>query len=63
MCESKSLEMLMYDLRFLGSEKYNGDDMDHYPDKIITDNEAAIFMAKWNKVTAENIHVSGDFTM
>ena len=37
--------------------------MDHDPDKIITDNDAAIFMAKWNKDTAGKIHVSEDFTM
>ena len=48
----------MYDLRFLGSISYDGDNLKCEPSRIIVDNEAAISMAKCNKDAAGNIHVA-----
>ena len=52
------LTMLIYDLKYLCSEDYDGDNMEYDPAKIIIDNEAAISMAKCNKDTAINKHVA-----
>ena len=52
------LRMLIYDLKYLYSEDYDGDNMEYDPAKIIIDNEAAISMAKYNKGTAGNRHVA-----
>ena len=52
------LRMLTYDLKYLGTSKYNGDNLDYEPAKIIIDNEAAICMAKCNKGTAGNRHIT-----
>jgi len=48
------LRMLIYDLKFLGPETYDADNLKYEPARIIIDNEAAIAMAKCNKDTAEN---------
>ena len=37
------LHRLIYDLKYLGSPKYNGDNLDYEPAKININNEAAIF--------------------
>ena len=52
------LRMLIYDMKFLGSEEYDGDNNIKYkPAKIIIDtNEAAKSMGKCNKDTAESQH-------
>ena len=55
------LRMLTYDMRFLGSENYDSDNMNCEPARIIIDNEAAIAMAKCNKDTAGNRHVARRF--
>ena len=47
------LMMLIYDLKYLGTSKNDGDNMNYEPAKIIIDNEAAICMANCNKDTAE----------
>ena len=42
--------MSMYDLILLGSEKYDGDNMNYDPAQRIMDNEAAISMTKnWQR--------------
>ena len=51
------LWMFTYDLKYLGTPKYDGDNLDYEPAKIIIDNEAAICMAKYNKDTARKRHV------
>ena len=56
--KASHLRMLIYDLRSLGSESYNGDDIKCEPSRIIVDNEAAISMARCNKDTAGNRHVA-----
>ena len=53
--------MLIYDLKYLCSEDYGGDNMEYEPAEIIIDNEAAISMAKCNKDTAGNRHVARRF--
>ena len=53
--------MLIYDLKYLCSEDYDGENMEYDPTKIIVDNEAAISMAKGNKDTAGNRHVARRF--
>ena len=55
------LRMLIYDLKYLGFLKYDGDNMDYEPAIIIVDNEAAICMAKCNKDIAGNRHVTQQF--
>ena len=50
-----------YDMKFLGSKDYDGDNMDYDPARIIIDNQAAISMAKCNKDTAGNRHVARRF--
>ena len=57
MCASH-IKMLMYDLKFLGTKKYNSDEPVYEPATIIIDNKAAISMAKCYKDTAGNHHVS-----
>ena len=52
------LRMLIYDLKFLGSDTYDANNLKYEPAKIIIDNEAAIAMAKCNKDTAGNRHVA-----
>ncbi len=56
--KASHLRMLVYDLRFLGSTSYDGDNLKYEPSRIIVDNEAAISMAKCNKDTAGNRHVA-----
>ena len=53
--------MLIYDLKYLGTSKYDGDNMNYEPAKIIIDNEAATYMANCNKDTAGNRHVACQF--
>ena len=55
------LRMLTYDLRYLGTPEYDGDNLKCQPARIIVDNEAAISMAKCNKDTAGNRHVARRF--
>ena len=55
------LRMLTYDLKYICSEDYYGDNMEYEPAKIIIDNEAAIFMARYNKDTAGNRHIARRF--
>ena len=50
--------MLIYDLKHLGTPKYDGDNLNYEPAKIIIDNEAAICMTKCNKDTAGNRYVA-----
>ena len=45
------LRMLIYDLKYLATPKYDGDNRNYEPAKIIIDNEAAICMANCNKET------------
>ena len=52
------LRMLIYDFKYLGTPKYDGEIMKYEPAKIIIDNEAAICMANCNKDTAGNRHVA-----
>ena len=55
------LRMLIYDLKYLGTPRYDGDNSNYEPARIIIDNEAAICMAKCNKDTAGNRHVARRF--
>ena len=59
--KASHIRMLVYDLRNLGMEDYNGDLPNIEPARIIIDNEAAITMAKCNKDTAGNRHVARRF--
>ena len=43
------LRILIYDLKFLYSEDYDGDNMEYEPVKIIFENKALISMARCNK--------------
>ena len=52
------LRMLIYNLKYLGTSKYDGDNMNYEPAKTIIDNEAAICMANCNKDTTGNRHVA-----
>ena len=51
------ITMLIYDWKYLGTPKYDGDNMNYEPVKIIIDNEAAICMANCNKDTTGNRHM------
>ena len=55
------LRMLIYDLKYLGTPRYDGDNSNYEPARIIIDNEAAICMAKCNKDTARNSLVARRF--
>ena len=55
------LQMLTYDLKYLGTPKYDRDNLDCEPTKIIIDNEVAIYMAKCNKDNTGNRHVAQRF--
>ena len=55
------LRMLIYDLRYLCSEDYDGDNMKYEPAKIMIDNEAAISLARCNKDTVRKRHVARRF--
>ena len=55
------LHMLTYDLNYLGNPKYDGDNLDYEPAKIIIDDEISICMAKCNKDAAANKHVAWGF--
>ena len=55
------LRMLMYDLKFLCSESYDGDNMNYEAAKVIIDNEAVISIAKCNKDIAWNRHITRRF--
>ena len=50
--------MLIYNLKYLDTLKYYGDNMDYEPARIIIDNKAAICMAKCNKDNAGNMHIA-----
>ena len=50
--------MLVYNLKFLGTDEYNTNEPNNEAATIIIDNEAAIFMATCNKDTAGNLHVA-----
>ena len=50
--------MLVYDFRFLGSNSYDGNNPKYESSRKIVDNEAVIFMAKYNKDTAGNRNVA-----
>ena len=52
------LRMFIYDLRFLGCDSYDGDNLKCEPSRINVDNEAAISMAEYNKGPAGNRHVT-----
>ena len=52
------LRMLIYDLKFLGSEICDADNLTYEPARIIIDNKAAITVAKCNRDTAGNHHVA-----
>ena len=56
--EASHLRMLVYNLRFLGSTSYDGDNLEYEPSRINVDSEAAISMASCNKDTAGNRHVT-----
>ena len=58
---ANQISILMYDLRFLGSSSYDGDNLQYEPSRITIDYEAAISMARWNKDTAGNRHVTRRF--
>ena len=59
MHESQSFEnMFVYDLKSLGSPLYDGDVLDSDPVRITLGNETAISMAKCNKDTGGNRHIS-----
>ena len=59
--KASHLRIFMYDLKFLCSESFDGDNMNYEPEKIIIDDEATISMAKYNKDTARNRHVARRF--
>ena len=50
--------MLIYDLSFLDSSSYDGDDLQCEPSRIVVDNEGAISMVSYNTDTVGNIHVA-----
>ena len=56
--KASHLRMLVYDIRSMGSKLYNGDNLKCEPSRTIVDNEAAISMARYNKDTAGNRHVT-----
>ncbi len=56
--KTSHLRILVYDLRFLGCESYDGDSLKYEPSRIIVDNVAVISMAKCNKDTAGNMHIA-----
>ena len=53
--------MLTYDLKYLGTPKYDGNNLDYEPTNIIIDNEAVICMAKCNKDSKGNRHIAQRF--
>ena len=55
---ARHLRKLVYDLRYMGSKSYDGDNLKCEPSRIIVDNEATISMARCNKDTAGNKHVA-----
>ena len=52
------IRMLVYNLKFLGTNEYNSNEPNYEPAIIIIDNEVAISMATCNKDTAGNRHVA-----
>ena len=56
--KASHLRILVYDLRYMGSKSYDGDNLECKPSRIIVDNEATISMARCNKDTAGNRHVA-----
>ena len=56
--QASHMRMLVYDLKFLGTNKYDSDEPYYEPATIIIDNEAAISMAICNKDTAGNCHIA-----
>ena len=59
--KASHIRMLMYDLRNLGTEENDLNNVNTEPARIVIDNEAAICMAKCNKDTAGNRHVARRF--
>ena len=55
---SSHLRVLIYNLRCMGSDNYDQDNVNMEPARIIIDNEAAISMAKYNKDTAGIRHIA-----
>ena len=55
------LHLLIYILEYLGTPKYDGDNIDYEPARIIINNKADICIAKCNKDTARNRHVARQF--
>ena len=52
------IRMLVFDLKFFGTNEYNSNEPNYEPATIIIDNEVAISMATCNKDTAGNRHVA-----
>ena len=52
------IRMLVYNLKYLGTNEYDSNEPNYEPATIVIDNEAAIFMATCNKDTAGNHHVA-----
>ena len=52
------IRMLVYNLKFLGTNEYDSNEPNYEPATIIIDNEAVISMATCNKDTIGNRHVA-----
>ena len=52
------IRMLVFDLKFFGTNEYNSNEPNYEPATIIIDNEVAISMATCNKDTAGNRYVA-----
>ena len=52
------IRMLVYNLKFLGTNEYDSSEPNYETATIIIDNKAAISMATCNKDTAGNRHVA-----
>lgn len=53
--------IILYDLRHLCTASYDEDKLNEKPARIIIDNEAVIYMSKYNMDTVGNIHVARHF--
>ena len=56
--KANHLRIIIYDLRCMGSDNYDQDNISMEPARIIIENEAAISIATCNKDTAGNRHVA-----
>lgn len=54
-------QMFIYDLKYLGTLDYDGDNLCYQPGRIMIENEAASCIATYNKNTAENGHLARHF--